>query len=59
MSVSSDSFTDALEKLRIAREAVVLMPNSREKSIVLTKLDEARLWLQEDILRHQIADPIL
>jgi hypothetical protein len=35
------------------KAATELLPNSREKSLVITKLDEARLWAQEALSRAQ------
>ena len=36
-----------MEAIIDAKNAVNELPNSREKSLVLTKLDEAYLWLKE------------
>lgn len=47
----------AITKLKIdeARTAVNKLDNSREKSLVLTKLEEAGHWLEADRLRAHYA----
>lgn len=41
----------AKEKILEAAHIVASLTNSREKSLALTKLDEARHWLEDDRLR--------
>lgn len=40
-------YTPQMEAIIDAINSVKLLPNSREKSLVSTKLDEAYLWLKE------------
>lgn len=45
----------AKEKIREAARALDALQNSREKSLALTKLDEARHWVEDDRLRAHYA----
>jgi len=40
-----ETFADQIKRLR--KEIDATLPGSREKALVLTKLDEARLWMSE------------
>jgi len=42
---------EVIAKIADAQRAVEALPASREKSLVLTKLDEARLWANELIAK--------
>lgn len=37
-----------IDTVRIAIESVEFLPPSRERSIALTKLEEAEMWLRRD-----------
>lgn len=37
----------------VARELVVRVPDGREKSLMLTKLEEAMFWANAGIARHR------
>lgn len=39
--------------LRVARNIAEYMPRSREMSLVITKIDEAILWLKNDQARAE------
>lgn len=45
----------ALHQIKEAAIAVRDLENSREKSLALTKLDEARHWVEDDRLRAHYA----
>jgi hypothetical protein len=40
----TESFYALLEQIQ---EKLSVLPNSREKSLIITKIDEARLWFSE------------
>lgn len=42
-----EKIEEILEKINEVKKEVDKLPSSREKSLVLTKLDEAKLWASE------------
>ena len=44
--------SETLAKIADAHSAAMLLPNSREKSLLITKLDEARLWASEALSKE-------
>lgn len=49
MGIKTDQEKLAFSKLAEAQEAVEALAPTREVALVKTKLDEARLWLQEGV----------
>ena len=43
-----------LEQINLTKELVEKYPNSREKALIITKLDEARLWTLEYIKNNNL-----
>ncbi|MER9436679.1 hypothetical protein NKJ04_17450 [Mesorhizobium sp. M0618] len=52
---SNSAYEAAKEKINEASRAIRELENSREKSLALTKLDEARHWVEDDRLRAHYA----